>query len=402
MRLNDYCGRGKGYLKIKDFKGFVDAHDYIKEIELSNDGEIFLNPELIEIIKYAYERDVILTANTGVNFNTVSDEIMEGMVKYGFRSLSVAADGVRQEIYSFYRRGGNINAVFSNIKRLVEYKKKHNSQYPRIRWQFVLMNHNQNDVQKAKEVAQELNIQLSFKLGWDDDFEAKDPILVKELTGLEYLSRRDYERGTGHKYLSEMCNTIWTKPTINFDGTLVGCECEPKKDYKVNVFEIGLEEAMNCKEYVYSQKMLLGEEPVDYDNPCAACPQGHYKWRAEHGDFVKIEELSPTCFTIDEKIFKMIEKDARVAIFGAHDMALDLKYEFDKQRHDIEVVCFLDRFRPGKLDGLPVYSPFSIDRYNSVDVIVLSSGTHQSAMRDTLVSLGIGNDRIIDATILQS
>ena len=46
-----------GYLKFNDFKNFIDNYNF-KEIELSNNGEIFLNPELDEIIKYAYEKKI--------------------------------------------------------------------------------------------------------------------------------------------------------------------------------------------------------------------------------------------------------------------------------------------------------------------------------------------------------
>ncbi len=60
-----------GYLKFDDFKKFVDDNDFIKEIELSNNGEIFLNPELDEIIKYAYMKKIKLRAFNGVNLNTV-------------------------------------------------------------------------------------------------------------------------------------------------------------------------------------------------------------------------------------------------------------------------------------------------------------------------------------------
>ena len=49
---------GFGYLKFQDFKNFVDKYDFIKEIKLANNGEIFLNPELDEIIKYAYEKNI--------------------------------------------------------------------------------------------------------------------------------------------------------------------------------------------------------------------------------------------------------------------------------------------------------------------------------------------------------
>jgi len=41
---------GRGYLTFDNFKSFIDNHSYITEIELSNNGEVFLNPELTQII----------------------------------------------------------------------------------------------------------------------------------------------------------------------------------------------------------------------------------------------------------------------------------------------------------------------------------------------------------------
>ena len=65
---------GFGYVSIDTFKNFIDKHPFIREIEISNNGEIFLNPDLDEIIKYAYEKNVKLSAYNGVNLNTLSEK----------------------------------------------------------------------------------------------------------------------------------------------------------------------------------------------------------------------------------------------------------------------------------------------------------------------------------------
>jgi len=70
---------GAGVLKFSDFKDIVDKNPRISKIELSNWGEIFLNKELLKIIKYAYKRNVALHAN--VNLNNVSDDVLKGLVK---------------------------------------------------------------------------------------------------------------------------------------------------------------------------------------------------------------------------------------------------------------------------------------------------------------------------------
>ena len=107
---------GRGFLKFADFKNIVKSNPSICHIELSNWGEIFLNKELIDIVRYAYEHNVSLAANNGVNLNNVSDEVLEALVKYQFRKLKCSIYGASQETYSIYRVNGNFDQVIANIK----------------------------------------------------------------------------------------------------------------------------------------------------------------------------------------------------------------------------------------------------------------------------------------------
>src|SRR4051812_10217104 len=79
---------GSGLLKLETFKQVVDHNPWIKSISLINWGEMFLNKQLPEIIKYAAEKKVTLEAFGGVNFNNVSDEAIAAMVNYGFGRLT--------------------------------------------------------------------------------------------------------------------------------------------------------------------------------------------------------------------------------------------------------------------------------------------------------------------------
>ena len=109
---------GRGFLRLSNFQKLLGENPWIKEIELSNYGEIFLNPDLLEIIKYAFERNVALTASNGVNLNRVKTDVLEGLVKYKFRSLGVSLDGASNETYQQYRIKGNFDAVIGNIRKI--------------------------------------------------------------------------------------------------------------------------------------------------------------------------------------------------------------------------------------------------------------------------------------------
>src|SRR5205085_780026 len=81
------------FLRLDDFGNLLDQNPTLKEVELSNYGEIFLNPQILEILKLAHERKIVLTATNGVNLNNVRDEVLEGIVKFQLRRMTCSIDG---------------------------------------------------------------------------------------------------------------------------------------------------------------------------------------------------------------------------------------------------------------------------------------------------------------------
>ena len=120
MRLLNYAGNKAGYLTFNNFKTFIDNNDnLIKRIEISNAGEPFLNPELSDILKYAFEKQIDITCNNASTLNFNNKKLLEAIVDYQVKSLVVAIDGVTQECYEKYRRNGNLNLVFENLNYLL-------------------------------------------------------------------------------------------------------------------------------------------------------------------------------------------------------------------------------------------------------------------------------------------
>ena len=307
---------GFGYLKFEDFKNFIEKHSFIKDIEISNNGEIFLNPELDDIIKYAYEKGIRLTANNGVNLNTVSDETLENLVKYQFSELSVSIDGATPEVYSIYRRGGDFNTVIANIEKINKFKEQYNSEYPYMYWQFILFGHNEHEIDAAKEYAKKLNMEIVFIKNLAEDYSPlKDVKMVEEKTGLkfpEYENRdnsysSDSENGNKMsaakiKYIvpekaevagtvdvpetieSEhskpeeiskddiLCYQLVEEPQINFNGDLLGCCVTAQENFGANVFKEGLLNALNSDKMLRAKLMLTDMSVETYnDLPCRWC-----------------------------------------------------------------------------------------------------------------------------------
>ena len=266
-----------GFLSFKNFKKFIDKNDFIKEIELSNRGEIFLNPELVQIMKYADEKGVRLTANNGVNLNYLTDEQAEALVKYNFDSIVVSIDGASQEIYQIYRVGGDYNKVLENIRKILDLRKKFNKENPKIIWKYIVFGHNEHEIPKAKEEAKRIGVDdLIFDANYEKTYSPiKDPEYVKRETGLENLDRnitpavrlREYLDGKTDWYF---CRDLW-EPQINWDGQILGCCANYMMSFGGNAFKDGLLNALNSPDFIYAKNMVTNKAPQRDGVLCTNC-----------------------------------------------------------------------------------------------------------------------------------
>lgn len=261
---------GRGFLRADDFCRILDKHPWITEVELSNYGEIFLNPELLAIIRGGYERKVILKADNGVNLNSVTDAVLEGLVRYRFRSITCSIDGASNETYRMYRVNGNFDKVIENLRKLNLYKASLGSPYPLLKWQFVVFGHNEHEIEAAKKLAEELGMTFALKLPWDPSLSPpkQQEYLRKEIGA---SSRDGYKLRFGLDYMSGICRELWESPQINWDGRVLGCSRNFWRDFGANAFEEGLPVSINSERMRYARLMLLGKKPPREDIPCSTC-----------------------------------------------------------------------------------------------------------------------------------
>lgn len=278
MRMNDSGNVGKGWLKAKDYKTLIDENSWVRSVELSNNGEVFLNPELVEILQNSYNK-VDIYINNGTNFNSLSDEQAEALVKYQVKSILVSVDGASQSIYEKYRRNGDFDKVISNIRLVNYYKDLYKSEYPKLKWQYVLMSHNECDISHAIELAKELNMQIEFKLDWCGEYTPQDPKRVTELTGYEVFNRKAWKEKYGYEYVQGACFQMLYAPQINWDGKLLGCCGNYLSDWGCNVFENGLLNSLNETNYRTAiAGFLVGKHSPELADICQKC-NGNVKFR---------------------------------------------------------------------------------------------------------------------------
>lgn len=263
---------GKGYLKLENFKKLVENNPQIKKYELSNYGEIFLNPEIGKIIEYAHKKEIKLTADNGVNLNNISDEVLESLVKFEVRSISCSIDGASNETYKKYRIRGNLDNVIKNVKKINFYKEKYNSVFPRLTWQFIAFSHNEHEIEKTREIAHSLNMKFRVKLSWDPEIsEIRNKKLLNNYLGLNVSSRKEYLDKYNKDYMENTCKQLWTSPQINWDGKILGCCRNFWGDFGDDVFNKKIVKSVNNSKIRYARKMLRGKVEPRSDIPCTSC-----------------------------------------------------------------------------------------------------------------------------------
>jgi MoaA/NifB/PqqE/SkfB family radical SAM enzyme len=260
---------GSGFLKFENFKTIIEQNPDIKQIELSNWGEIFLNPEIDLIIEYSNSKRIKLTAGNGTNFNKINESTLESLVKYRFGYLNISIDGATQETYSKYRIGGNFEQVISNIRRLNYYKSIFNSQLPKLSWQFIIFGHNERELPAIKELCQELNMVFYPKLNHSTFSPIVDKEFVRKESGLGVATREEYKVKYKKQYKRPCCQ-LWYSPQINWDGKLLGC-CVNKWISFGNVFDKGLSNCLNSNLYKRTISVLEGKNKITDDIPCFHC-----------------------------------------------------------------------------------------------------------------------------------
>ncbi len=294
---------GRGFLKFDYFKQLVDHNPDISCIELSNWGEIFLNPDLPQIMEYAYKRGVKLKAENGVNLNTAKIEALEAAVKYRFRYLNCSIDGATQAVYEIYRRRGKLANVLDNIRSINAYKKQYNSPFPELQWQFIMHGHNEHEILTAKKMAEELNMRFFLKLQWGDMYgetfsPVRDREFIRSVQANQVADRKEFAEKFSRDYI-QPCVQLWQNPQVNYDGKLLGCCINHWSDFgTVNGADV--HDAINNEKMSYARDMLMGRAKAKDDIPCSTC--SIYKQKSASSSWMTTDDAYENLY-IPPKLF---------------------------------------------------------------------------------------------------
>ncbi|MDA0748061.1 MAG: SPASM domain-containing protein [bacterium] len=283
---NDGLTRPRGTMEFEAFKRIFEeqAQDLLL-LMLWNQGEPFINKQLTNMVRLATKHNVPSITSTNVHYIRTPEDAHD-IVTSGLDEIIVSLDGVTPESYVKYRVGGNFDRVLDGIRLLSKTKKELGANNPVIHLQFIIMKHNETEIDAARTLAKDLGVdRLSLKTAQVYTEEEAETFLPEN----EQFSRYKYDE-PGLKMngkITNSCRHLWYSTVINWDGIVSPCCFDKDAHY-------GLGNTLNGQTF---DQVWTGKPYADFRNAilkdrssvpiCNNCSEGI------KGLFYDIEEIQP-------------------------------------------------------------------------------------------------------------
>jgi radical SAM protein with 4Fe4S-binding SPASM domain len=204
------------------FKTTIDQlYKHVSYLIFYFQGEPFLNPSFLEMVKYASQKKIYTATSTNAHFLT--DENCRLTVESGLDRLIISIDGSTQETYEQYRIGGKLDKVIEGTKNIIRWKKELKSSTPHIIFQFLVVGPNEHQIGEVQKIADELGVEeVRLKTAQIYNFENGSPLMPKQ----EKYSRYRLAKNGKYEIRNKMenhCWRLWSSSVITWDGSVVPC-----------------------------------------------------------------------------------------------------------------------------------------------------------------------------------
>jgi radical SAM protein with 4Fe4S-binding SPASM domain len=270
--------RPTGMLQKDFFRETIDdIHQHLLYLIFYFQGEPYLNPEFLDMVKYASSKNIYTATSTNAHY--ITDEVAKKTIESGLDRLIISIDGTSQEVYQQYRVGGNLNKVIEGAKNIVKWRKELNSKTPFIFFQFLVVKPNEHQLEEIKQLAKEIGVdEVRFKTAQVYDYETDPNQLIPNN---EKYSR--YKKDKDGKYkpknkLVNRCWKLWHANVITFDGLVVPCCFDKDAMHQLgNIKNESFKNIWNNSNYKqFRTELMKSRKNIDI---CSNCSEGASVWK---------------------------------------------------------------------------------------------------------------------------
>jgi radical SAM protein with 4Fe4S-binding SPASM domain len=268
--------RETGRLPVEENKNMLDQIGRnLFYINYYFQGEPFLNPQFLELIKEAHSRKIYTATSTNAHF--ISEKKAGEIIESGLSRLIISIDGITQETYVDYRIHGQLDKVLRGTKAVMQAKKERKSKTPHVIWQFLVTGKNEHEIEQLQELAREYEVdELRLKSIQVYEFENGNPLIPQN----EKYSR--YKRLPNGKYkmkagLGNHCWRMWSSTVLTWNGIVVPCCFDKDAKHQLGkISDSNFKSIWKSERYKSLRKQILtARQDVDI---CNNCSEGSKVW----------------------------------------------------------------------------------------------------------------------------
>ena len=263
----------------KDFftQTIDDIHKELLYLIFYFQGEPYLNPDFLNMVKYASSKGIYTATSTNAHY--LNDAAAKRTVESGLDRLIISIDGTTQDVYAAYRKGGNLQKVIEGASNIVKWKKELKSKTPFVFFQFLVVKPNEHQIEDIKKLAKEIGVdQVRFKTAQVYDYVNDPNQLIPENT--KYSRYLKNENGT-YRPKNKLANSCWKMQhanVITWDGLVVPCCFDKDAMHRMgNLKQESFKEIWHNNNYKqFRTELMQSRKNIDI---CANCSEGVSVWQ---------------------------------------------------------------------------------------------------------------------------
>ena len=249
--------------------------DYTSYIIFYFQGEPYINPKFLDMVKYAHDKNMYTATSTNAHF--LNKKSAKRTVESGLDRLIISIDGTTQEVYEQYRQKGKLSKVIEGTKNIVHWKKELNSKTPHIIFQFLVVKPNEHQMDDVIQLANELGVdEVKFKTAQVYEYKHGNPLIPTKEKYSRYKRIADGTYRIKNKLLNH-CWRMWSSCVITWDGLVVPCCFDKDATHQLgDMKDVSFDEIWKSAGYNHFRKALLtSRSEIDI---CTNCTEGTKVW----------------------------------------------------------------------------------------------------------------------------
>jgi len=263
--------RENAFLHFEEFKIIIDKiYKHTNTLMYYFMGEPFLNREWVKQVQYAKSKGIpFISTCTNGDVKGIPQEIIDSGIDF----VSFQMGGTTEETHKIYRVNTKLKNIRKNLLETIRLKKEYKADHLHIEAGFILMKHNEHQVDEFIEWCKEIGV---------DSFNIIDPCVRTVEQGKKYLptdkkhwiyDAKKFEEGRLQRNIipKNDCPWIYYSMTIMANGDVVPCCHDARgKEIMGNLITQSLEDIWNGDKFQnFRDRIHTNQKDIDICRLCS-------------------------------------------------------------------------------------------------------------------------------------